>query len=112
MDELIDLTPHRDEPILACRGTVYEVLRSRGESDFVADLYAFKGPASTRPGTPITSRDLHAFYDGGPDLMRLKQLNMAITCLENADRLGSQDYAQLDKWRAERREIMDREAAE
>ena len=66
LSEPIDLTPHCDEPIIACRGTAYKVLRSRGESDFVAAAHAFSPPRAQRAGSPITARQLHAFYDHGP----------------------------------------------
>jgi len=66
LDELIDLTPAMDEPTLVCRGTVYEVMRSRGESDFIAASFAFNPRPADRSGAPITARQLHAFYDGGP----------------------------------------------
>jgi len=66
LNERIDLTPHCDAPVLACRGTVYEVLRARGESDLVAGSFAFNPPAAQRAGAPVTARQLHAFYDHGP----------------------------------------------
>ena len=61
-DELIDLTPH-DAPTLAFRGTVFEVLRARGERDDAAAFAAFNPPRATRGGAPVTARELQAFYD-------------------------------------------------
>jgi hypothetical protein len=40
------------------------------------------------------------------DSARIKQLDMAIICLDNADYQGPEGRAQMDKLRKERREIM------
>ena len=66
LDELIDLAPYCDTPALACRGTVYEVQRARGESDFIAASYAFNTRPAQRAGVPLTARQVHAFLDHGP----------------------------------------------
>ena len=66
LNELIDLTPAMDAPTLAARGTVYAVLRERGESDFIASTYALRVKRAERTGAPITAAQLHAFYDFGP----------------------------------------------
>lgn len=69
LDELIDLTPAMDTPTIVCRGMVYEVLRARGESDFIAAAFAFGAKLAKRPSAPITIDQLHAFYDHGPSAL-------------------------------------------
>jgi len=48
LNELIELTPCSVAPLFARRGTVYEELRRRGESDYVAAAFAFHPPAAPR----------------------------------------------------------------
>ena len=67
LEELIDLAPHWHEPMLAARGAVYNVLRHAfGESDLIAASYSLHQPRATRPGAPLNSRQITAFFEGGP----------------------------------------------
>lgn len=66
LDELVDLTPAMDAPTIVCRGMIYETLRARGESDFIAASFTFGAKIATRCGAQITIDQLNAFYDHGP----------------------------------------------
>ncbi len=66
MDELVDLTAACDVPLLVSRGTIYQVNRQRGETDFIAGCRAFHPRLALRSGAPLTPDQLHRFYDHGP----------------------------------------------
>jgi hypothetical protein len=65
LEEIIDIEPHCDVPVLVSRGVLYAVLRQRGESDFIAGCYAFKGDAYTEGGNhkPLSIEHLHAHFN-------------------------------------------------
>ena len=68
MNDVIDLTPQLDEPILTTTGVYYAALRAEGHSDFIA--VAFMRSATRASGEAVHGVEaVRAFLRGGPSAL-------------------------------------------
>lgn len=67
LSEVVDWTPARFDPTPVTRGTIYQVLRQRGESDFIASTYAFGKRLYTGGVPPMSADDFAAMLEDQED---------------------------------------------
>ena len=66
LDEVVDLTPRCDTPLLTTRGFIYYTMtKTLGDSDFIGATYAFARPTYDQPGDLAPAWKVVDYLSGG-----------------------------------------------